>query len=552
MKKLISLLAAFCVIGGMLGLSASAQNRVTTIDIDAVLQKDGSCEITQVWKGNFDKDTECYYPFNTGDDLEIVDFTVKDQNKTYKTLKSWDPSADFEEKAGRCGLNQTDDGVEVCWGITQYGQNTYTVYYKVLNMLAAYQDEDGFNFRFINSGMNTGPTKATLKLTATDGTKFSDDNANIWGFGFQGQVQFTKDGGIEAFTETDLNPDAHLTVMASFNKGIFTPTKAVADSFSTVRDLAFEGSDYDNADDDEEIGIIFAILGCLVGGAFLFALVVLLIRKKRFNTFYKSVPFWHDLPNGGDLEKNYYLARRFSQCRDGSIIGARILKLMLSGSLQPQTENSVGAFGKTKEELSFVLTKAPSANRDPNSLALYEILKEAAGSDGVLQQKELEKYCKKNYSRVRAFLDKSEMDGGTGFTFEDTRQFNSGNIKKLSDGAKAQLAELLGYKKYLLEYSLIGEKSVLQTYIFEDMLVIATLLGIADKVLAQMKEIYPDRITEIEQYEYNTTMAGCYYGYMFHAMSAGESEARSAGSGGSSSFGGGGGFSGGGSGGGTR
>ena len=110
MKKLISLLAAFCVIGGTLGLSASAQNRVTTIAIDAVLKKDGSCEITQVWKGNFDKDTECYYPFNTGDDLEIVDFTVKDQNKTYKTLKNWDPSADFEEKAGRCGLNQTDDG----------------------------------------------------------------------------------------------------------------------------------------------------------------------------------------------------------------------------------------------------------------------------------------------------------------------------------------------------------------------------------------------------------------------------------------------------------
>ena len=67
-----------------------------------------------------------------------------------------------------------------------------------------------------------------------------------------------------------------------------------------------------------------------------------------------------------------------------------------------------------------------------------------------------------------------------------------------------------------------------------------------------MKEIYPDRITEIEQYEYNTTMAGCYYGYMFHAMVSGESETRNAGSGGSSSFGGGGGFSGGGAGGGTR
>ena len=35
----------------------------------------------------------------------------------------------FEEKARRCGIHDTDSGYEICFGISNYGQNRYAIEY---------------------------------------------------------------------------------------------------------------------------------------------------------------------------------------------------------------------------------------------------------------------------------------------------------------------------------------------------------------------------------------------------------------------------------------
>ena len=51
--------------------------------------------------------------------MEFSNLQVKDSKKTYKFVDEWDVDEDFDEKAYKCGINEVDDGVELCWGISQ-------------------------------------------------------------------------------------------------------------------------------------------------------------------------------------------------------------------------------------------------------------------------------------------------------------------------------------------------------------------------------------------------------------------------------------------------
>ena len=57
----------------------------------------------------------------TSGGLTYDNFTVSDEHGPYalEEADSWDIDASFEEKAGKCGLLNIDDGVELCWGITE-------------------------------------------------------------------------------------------------------------------------------------------------------------------------------------------------------------------------------------------------------------------------------------------------------------------------------------------------------------------------------------------------------------------------------------------------
>ena len=119
-------------------------------------------------------------------------------------------------------------------------------------------------------------------------------------------------------------------------------------------------------------------------------------------------------------------------------------------------------------------------------------------------------------------------------------------IKNLSDKGREELAEVIGLKKYLDEFTLISEREITETIIWKEYMVYATLFGISDKVLEQFKKVYPEKIPELETYNKNVIIAHSYY----HSMH--RSAKRTSGGGGRASFGGGGGFSGGGRGGGSR
>ena len=547
-QKIAVIIVAFlCAI--LLCTPALAASRVPEMELNVALRPDGSAHITQVWTTDTDEGTEFYLGCRDSGYLTITDFSVSDQNGPYAYVEDWDVDASFEEKANRCGILETGEGVELCWGISEYGENRYTIEYVLHDLVGSYSDADGFNHRFVDE-MSFFPTDVALTIRNEDGTPLTDENCDIWAFGYQGQIQFVDDT-IQAWTESPLEDSQNMTVMVALNKGVLHPERTEEGSFETVKERAFDGSDYE----DEPLtakDIFYAILGVVLLCAVVAAVILIArrIHKAKLARLVKQAPYFRDAPNGGNLNVTHRLGVCSKQCEESSILGAYLLRLISDGCLEPVQQ---GLAAKAKDtSLRLVRPPAGSAGYED---ALYTILEAAAGADGILQPRELALFCQHNYTPLSRFLASCKKDAMQVLVQEGClKGVGCDSIRRLTAQGKQALNEVLGLKHFLLDFSLIRERALQETLIWQDYMVYALLLGIADKVAPQLRRLYPDLQPEIDQYARQATWAGYYNHVMYNAYERERQrreEARSGGSGGSASFGGGGGFSGGG-GGGTR
>lgn len=101
-----------------------------------------------------------------------------------------------------------------------------------------------------------------------------------------------------------------------------------------------------------------------------------------------------------------------------------------------------------------------------------------------------------------------------------------------------------GLKKYMEDFSMLNEREVPEIVIWEQFLVYATAFGMADKVLKQLKIVYPDFENSINSntYPYLYLMMNTNFSNSFtNSISSSISSAYSSASGGGGGFSGGGG-----------
>lgn len=548
MKHIKKLLIIVPLILLLCYFTAFAENNVSEIDINVTIRDDGSAYVVQNWRGTFNEGTENYIPINT-EDISIKDFKVSDKDGTYTFVENWDVDLSFENKSRKCGIVETYDGVELCFGISEYGENRYAIEYVVEDFIKSYEDFDGTNFMFINPDMSTFPTDGHIFITLQNGTILNEENAGIWAFGYDGYIEF-QNGGVNAWTNSKLSGSNKMIVMLRMNKGIISPKSEIYEPFDTVKDKAFAGSDYG----DEETLFETIIAQVIFLGFWIVCIWVvtfILKRKKAIKKFNKECGYFRDVPNSGKIVVSHYLAQNFDVASNESlIIGALILSMINKGCIEPEKEENVGLFGKVKENINLKLVKTPDKLTE---LTLYNLLLESAGEDGILQEKELEKYAYKNPEKVQNFVKSTKNAGEQDFINSGGFVNGAGNcIKDLSDKGKSELAEVMGLKKYLDEFTLIAEREITETVIWKEYMVYATLFGIADKVINQFKQVYPEKVPELETYNRNVVVAHSYYYSMHRSAQKAIQARRTSGGGGRASFGGGGGFSGGGRGGGSR
>ena len=121
--------------------------------------------------------------------------------------------------------------------------------------------------------------------------------------------------------------------------------------------------------------------------------------------------------------------------------------------------------------------------------------------------------------------------------------------KDLTPRGQQQRNELLGLKRYLLDFSLLAERDVKETFLWQEYMVYAALLGVAKQVMEQLRQLYPGQLAQVEQYQRYLQSTAHWNAYLAGAVERRRQESQAArfgGGGGITSLGGGGGASGGG------
>ena len=529
------------------------------IDIRAELAQDGSARITQVWDASVVDGTEMYIPISNLGKMTVQDLSVSENGLTYYNEgRRWDVDRSLSEKAGRCGIIDKHDGVELCWGKTSYGPHVWTVEYTVTGLVQSFSDADGFNFMFVNPGFDAPAqhVKVTI-VNDTGGPEWTYDNTRVWGFGSYGDIDVT-DGQIVYESSEPFSYNSSVITLVRFEKGLFTPTVSRDLSFDELKENALQGSSYGKKDPLQKF--IFGLFALLFGGALIALIRALVLQalgykyKKSMYGKTKITEWWREAPLDGNLFASSFVLDhgwRFpsGQTSSHGLIGAFFLRWILDGKVKVLQDKN------NSKRVNLDFTQQPDI-QDDVELALYNMAREAAGSNLLLESGEFEKWSERNFKRVTAWPTRAQARG-RGY-MQDKHYFIHGTTTN-ADGAR-EASHVVEFKNFLNDFTLSKERGAVEVGLWKDYLVFAQLYGIADKVATQFQKLFPKEFQEMAQtvgldpnvmmrtIRLNNNMSTSAISHAVAKQQAGSIK----GMGGHTSFGGGGGFSGGGFGGGGR
>ena len=562
---LISILF-ICIIGFRNNVFA---NSISSINMDIYVDNNGNAEVTEVWSCNTTDGTEGYHPYYNLGNSKITNLRVSDLTRTYTTKGSWDTDDSFTQKAYQCGINNIYNGVELCWGISKYGANIYTVKYNISNFVSELTDSQMMYWTLIPYDFSTEIGSVKIKIHADKA--FSID-IPVWGYGKYGALCYIDkaDGAIHMDTDgAKLGKSEYMTFLAKFPKETFNTHNNLNQNFDHYYNMAEEGSTPYNKKQKSWIEKILSFIG-VIFSLLPFILVIIagfLKTDKKYGFKYgdagkkipKDVAYYRDIPCNGDIFRAYYIAYQYGIMKNKTdILGAIILKWLKAGDIRTEQRDG-GKIFKKEETVIILGDNSDKQFENEKETKLFHMM-HVASKDGILENKEFEKWCKSSYERILGWFDdilkeqryalvadgliKNEGKGILGEKYTATQEL------------KNEALYIAGLKRFLLEYTLIQDRYAIEVELFENYLIYAQLLGIAKQVSKQFKELYPDMIEQTNYNSYDNVI------YINHVSSSGGSsasaaraaaESYSSGGGGFSSGGGGGGsFGGGGGGGGFR
>ena len=526
-----------------------ARPQLHRLDIRVVLSHNGDARITETRQMSIDSEgTECYIAIGNMNGSDLRDLEVSDESGTqFTNVGSWDVDRSRSWKEGKCGIVTKSDGYELCWGLGESGKRIYKTSYTITRLVKGYDDGDGFNYMFVAQGVSPLPDHVRLTIESEDSLKFTAENTGIWGYRYRGEI-FFMDDCIVAESSEPFESRSAMIVMCQFKKGMFDPADVRSGSFDVLKERAMEGSDYISDDDEWTLSDTLILLAMAIGFfivpiiAFGWYFIYVWRARKKVN---KDLLWYRDIPLKGDLQQanDMLNAYKYMGTDYNNLLSASILKLINMGAISIESRLNQ----KGKSEQNFVIHDLPDNGDVPVLLRkIHNIFKRAAGDDTVLEPRELKNFMRSshNESITESFID--TLHTKTGIT----------HYKDSLD----EVRQVFGLKKFLKEFSLLDERHVGEVKLWKDYMIYATLFGIADQVIKDMKKINPEyfNMDQVAAQMANDTTLPTIYSTLHSSTSRvvankAAREARASGHGGRSSWsGGGGGFSGGGSGGGVR
>lgn len=566
MKKWLKWLVSAGILMALAGISQGPvyANSMQSLDFHVKLQTDGSGIVTENRKMDLNEDTEIYIVMDNLGGSDISDFKVSDFGQRLAFEPNWDIHASRAEKAGKYGIVTTDKGYELCWGIGEYGKHEYAVTYTISGMVRQLKDGQAMNWQFFSGEGNINPS--TMTLTVEGPAPMTADNTKIWGFGFNGEIHF-ENGLVKGASAESLSDRNYVTLLMQFMESPFQPVMSLNKTLAEQESLAKEGSSYSQEEKPTSLtDRLFApFISFLVFMSFLISGTGMFLRQKAVrlakplmkakdrrklnkDQYFREIPYTE-----GPMTDVARLLNDIDRGKIENYFHAYLLKWLKEGHLDHLTEEK--GFIIKKNESTLQLNRGPVEGEDFES-RLWNMMQSAAGEDNRLEEKEFTKWAKKHYKKIddlstdmvndsefvmirKGYLTQKEITVFKIFTSVILSSTDQGD--ELSN-------HLVQFENYLKDFSLVAERSAVEVRLWDELLIWASLYGIAKEVAEQFEKLYPEYVQE-SQFHYGDIYAMTIFTNSFASGYHSGQSAASRGAGGGTSIGGGGGSFGGGGGG---
>lgn len=257
----------------------------------------------------------------------------------------------------------------------------------------------------------------------------------------------------------------------------------------------------------EEIFYLILVIAYFIIVIFLYKIINILIptSKKKITGIKlnkedkkickKKVSYFRDIPCNGDIYEAYFIATLYNlNKRESDLLGAVLLKWILEGKISMLENKQNGINLKAKEPKQF---------KKDYEQELYEILLQSS-MDGILEAKEFKKWHASNAYELLGWFDRV-LAQEKGYLIRKGKLIQVKTSKRKKYEVDSTLREdaisLAGLKRFLIDFSYIENKEVMETHIWEEYLIFAQMLGIADKIDKRFKDMYPDLLKDINYTE---------------------------------------------------
>ena len=570
------------------------------LKFDVTVNEDGSMDVVETWDIDISHVNTLYKTFKMDDDkfTSIKNVRVKDitGNREFTQIDE-----EMYHVTENCyyGLINSKGNFEIAWGVgldNRYATRTYEISYTVVDAIGKYNDYAELYWQFIGEDFEVDADKITGTITLPSNAE-SEEDIKVWGHteNLNGEIYVTDTNKIK-FQLENFDAGRYVEVRVLFPTEMIESTGRVYNE-DRYDDVIKEETKWANQANlrrqweeikDEVVAtfVIFVIL----------ALCIIFIEKavkygKKLSSIKKYVPeqnldYFRDLPEKDATpgEAVYILKEPYNAFSRhfGKIFSATLLDLKLKDYIDLRVEKT----DKNKDKIYLKKLKESDSNLKSDERRILDFAYKAFGKKTEVEMKTLEQYIEKHPAGVEALINgclkaiESQLKESKMFDKKQKEEFSNyaglsgvyyvfaivtlfwafplaiillinglicGSIKKranvLTQKGVDSKEKWKGLKKYMEDFSLLNEKEIPAIEVWEHYLVYATAFGIADKVLKQLKTIYPN-IDELDSIHTSTYMYFMYHSNFETSFSSSISSSISSSY--SSATGGGGGFSGGG------
>ena len=570
------------------------------LKFDVTVNEDGSMDVVETWDIDISHVNTLYKTFKMDDDkfTSIKNVRVKDitGNREFTQIDE-----EMYHVTENCyyGLINSKGNFEIAWGVgldNRYATRTYEISYTVVDAIGKYNDYAELYWQFIGEDFEVDADKITGTITLPSNAE-SEEDIKVWGHteNLNGEIYVTDTNKIK-FQLENFDAGRYVEVRVLFPTEMIESTGRVYNE-DRYDDVIKEETKWANQANlrrqweeikDEVVAtfVIFVIL----------ALCIIFIEKavkygKKLSSIKKFVPeqkldYFRDLPEKDTTpgEAVYILKEPYNAFSRhfGKIFSATLLDLKLKDYIDLRVEKT----DKNKDKIYLKKLKESDSNLKSDEKRILDFAYKAFGKKTEVEMKTLEQYIEKHPAGVEALINgclkaiESQLKESKMFDKKQKEEFSNyaglsgvyyvfaivtlfwafplaiillinglicGSIKKranvLTQKGVDSKEKWKGIKKYMEDFSLLNEKEIPAIEVWEHYLVYATAFGIADKVLKQLKTIYPN-IDELDSIHTSTYMYFMYHSNFETSFSSSISSSISSSY--SSATGGGGGFSGGG------